>query len=229
LEFKIPQSYKAAIAEQRKLAQNVYIEDEEILLKIVAGVDVAYSRRGKEAWAIAGIVTMEWETFQPIEFVHAICPVSFPYLTGLLSYRELPVLIKALNKLQSAPDLWMFDGAGIAHPRKIGLASHFGVLTNSVTIGVAKSRLVGEYEEPAIEKGSVSPLYFNSEQVGVVLRSRRAVKPLFISPGHRISIEKAALLVLKACVRYRLPEPTRAAHCYVTEVRRKFVERGVEA
>lgn len=228
MEFKIPPSYKEAIAEQRNIASNVYVNDEDFPLKIVAGTDVAYSKKGKNAWAIAGIVVMEWGSFRPIEHVHAVYPVSFPYLTGLLSYRELPALLEAYKKLKSKPNFWMVDGAGIAHPRKIGLASHFGVITNSVTIGVAKSRLIGEYCEPREEKGSFSSLVFNEERVGVVLRSRTAVKPLFISPGHKISIEKAMRLILEACIRYRLPEPTRAAHNYVTEVRRKFIEKGGE-
>ncbi|WP_024823021.1 MULTISPECIES: deoxyribonuclease V [Aminobacterium] len=226
MKFIVPDSFQHAIAEQRLLAEKVSIRDEPFRLTTVAGVDVAYSRRGKKALAIAGIVCMEWGTFSPISYTWAIYPVSFPYLTGLLSYREVPALFAALERLELSPDLWMIDGAGIAHPRRIGLASHFGVLTNFVTIGVAKSHLVGVYDDPGNEKGSRSPLFYQEEHVGYVLRSRNGVKPLFISPGHRISLEKSVELVLKACIKYRLPEPTRAAHQFVTQIRRKIAEEG---
>jgi deoxyribonuclease V len=136
----------------------------------------------------------------------------FPYVPGYLSFRELPAVLKALEQLKTIPDMFLCDGQGIAHPRRFGIACHLGVLTDIPSIGVAKSRLVGTYQEPGPNKGDQSNLYDDDEQIGVVLRTRNHVKPLFISPGHRISMSSATQWVLNCITRYRLPETTRMAH-----------------
>ena len=148
--------------------------------------------------------------------------VSFPYVPGLLSFREAPPLLKAFEKLSQSPDLAIFDGQGIAHPRGIGLASHLGLFLDVPTIGCAKSRLVGEHEPVGMEKGEMSDLIYKGESVGRVLRSKRDVKPLFVSPGHRISQDRAAEIVLSCCRGYRFPEPIRRAHLKVNELRVKY-------
>ena len=186
---------------------------------IIAGTDVSYTRTGKYSTAVAGIVVMTYGTWEVIEEVYAVKEISFPYIPGLLSFRELPALMNALEKLKILPDIWLVDGAGIAHPRRLGLASHFGVTIDQPTIGVAKSRLTGDHIDLPLEKGSRVPLREKQEVIGTVLRSRTGVRPLYISPGHRVSVEQASDIVLSCCTRYRLPEPTRMAHNFVTRIK----------
>ena len=139
-------------------------------------------------------------------------PTSFPYVPGLLSFREIPAVLAALERLIDLPDLILVDGQGYAHPRRFGIASHLGVLTDLPTIGVGKTRLLGYYDEPPEERGSWTPLRDKGEVIGAVLRTRERVKPLFISAGHRISLETAVAYVMRCTRRYRLPETTRRAH-----------------
>src|SRR5262249_46364583 len=141
-------------------------------------------------------------------------PVDFPYIPGLLAYREIPAILAALSKLKTIPDLLMVDGHGIAHPRRMGIAAHLGVILDMPTIGVAKSRLTGSFQEPGPTKGDRSALMAGKECIGTVLRSRDNVHPLFISPGHRVSMDTALALTLRCLTRYRLPEPTRMADKY---------------
>jgi deoxyribonuclease V len=147
----------------------------------------------------------------PLKTIIATDETPFPYIPGLLSFREAPVILKALGQLPQPPDLIFIDGQGIAHPRRLGIASHIGVLTGLPTIGVAKSVLCGQYKDPGFKKGQMEPLVHKGEKIGTALRSRDNVKPLFISPGHKISHESAAKLVLRCLTKYRLPEPTRIA------------------
>jgi len=146
-----------------------------------------------------------------VESTIALDPVRFPYIPGLLSFREIPVVLKALGQIQHQPDLLLCDGQGIAHPRRLGIAAHLGLLTDIPSIGVGKSRLFGQYAEPDTEKGAHTPLLANDERIGTVLRSRTGVKPLFLSPGHRVSQTDTINWVQRCLTRYRLPEPIRAA------------------
>jgi deoxyribonuclease V len=153
-------------------------------------------------------------TFPDLELVeHAIArqPTDFPYVPGLLSFREIPTVLEALAQLATSPDLILCDGQGIAHPRRFGIACHLGWWLDRPTIGVAKSRLIGEHEEPGPEKGSWTPLRHRDEVIGAVLRTRTNVKPVFVSPGHRVSLETAIHYTLACTPRYRLPETTRHA------------------
>jgi len=138
-------------------------------------------------------------------------PISFPYVPGLLSFREAPAILEILSRLSEKPDLLLVDGAGLAHPRRFGLACHLGVLSDLPAIGVAKARLVGTYQEPGIARGAWSTLVGGGEVIGAVLRTQRAVRPVFVSIGHRISLKTAIDLVLRSAVQARLPEPIRAA------------------
>lgn len=192
--------------------------------KYIGGIDVSYSIAGRDTMSFAGLVVMEYGTWHIVEKVSAKKEISFPYIPGLLSFRELPVIMDAWQKLSLLPDIWLVDGAGVAHPRRMGLAAHFGILSGEPTIGVAKSRLIGTHVDVPIEKGCRVSLEEHGEIVGAVLRSRRNVRPLYISPGNHVSIEQAPEIVLACCTKYRLPEPTRAAHNYVTESRRDFLQ-----
>jgi deoxyribonuclease V len=177
-------------------------------VRLVAGVDVSV----KENRSNAAVVVMTYPGFQPVETVLAQRPTPFPYISGLLSFREGPVLEEAFEKLRTVPDVFLFDGMGIAHPRRIGIACHMGLWLGRPTIGCGKTLLCGRYENLGEEKGSAAPLVDKGETIGVALRTRTAKNPMFISPGHLADIASAAELVLRCSPKYRLPEPIRLAH-----------------
>jgi len=183
----------------------------------IAGADISYSRHSDLFFA--AVMLFSYPALEILEEASWMERVRFPYVPGLLSFREAPPLLKAFEQLSQAPDMAIFDGQGIAHPRGIGLASHMGLFLGVPTIGCAKSRLVGEHEPVGPEKGETSDLLFRGEPVGKVLRSRRNVKPLFVSPGHLIGRDRAAEVVLSCCRGYRFPEPIRRAHLRVNELR----------
>lgn len=204
-----PSSPAEAIVIQNDLRQRVRLENDFDVIRTIAGVDVGYDP--KTNTSRAAIAVLDRETLEPLATAMACLPTTFPYVPGLLSFRELPVLLEALSSLPFVPDLLMVDGQGIAHPRRIGIAAHLGVLTDLPAIGVAKSLLTGKYEEPGSKRGSVSPLTDRDEIIGTVLRSRDGVLPLFISPGHKIDHLTAVRFTLECLTKYRLPEPTRLA------------------
>ena len=175
---------------------------------LVAGADLAYRADGSRAWA--AVVLWSPRDGAIVETATASGRPGFPYVPGYLSFREGPLLLRAFRRLRRTPDLVLFDGQGIAHPRGLGLASHLGVLLNLPSVGCAKSRLVGEHREPGFRRGDWAPLTLEGRCVGAVLRTRDGVAPLWISPGHRIGIRRAAARVL-ACCRTRVPEPIRLA------------------
>ena len=199
-----------AIALQQELRREV-VSDRPIELdavKLVAGVDVSVKNEQSQA----AIVVMTYPDFQPVETVLARRPTPFPYVPGLLSFREGPVLEEAFAKLERTPDAFLFDGQGIAHPRRIGIASHMGLWLQRPTIGCGKTLLCGRYRDLGEEKGSAAPLIDRKETIGVALRTRTAKNPMFISPGHLADIPTAVELVLRCSPKYRLPEPIRLAH-----------------
>jgi deoxyribonuclease V len=197
-----------AIALQKQLAAQVVRTASLGPVKRVAGIDASY----KEGLAQAAVVILSYPELELIEYAVARRPVSFPYVPGLLSFREAPAVLDALEKLLAPPDLLIFDGQGIAHPRRLGIASHLGLLVDLPAIGCAKSRLTGRYTEPGPERGDFSPLIDRGETVGVALRTRPKTKPLFVSIGHRVDLSTSIDYVLNCCRRYRLPETTRWAH-----------------
>lgn len=208
-----------ALALQDELRQRVSGQPPTTPIQTVAGADVAFSRQ--EAIAFAAVVLFDFPSLERLETVYAHSPLNFPYVPGLLSFREGEVLLKAFARLSRAADVVLFDGQGIAHPRRLGIASHLGILLDVPTIGCAKSRLIGTYEEPPRHKGTWTPLRDGEETVGVVLRTRTNVKPMFISPGHRMNIERARDIVMTCAVKYRLPEPTRQADYLVGQYKKK--------
>ena len=203
-----------AIAVQVELAPQVVLSGAPGNVRLVAAADVAYVERAP-AWAAstarAAVVVMSYPGLDVVEHHVVQAPVSFPYVPGLLSFREIPALAAALVQVKSSPDLLLVDGQGYAHPRRLGLASHLGLLAGLPTIGCAKSRLCGEAEEPSPERGAWSALVDGGETIGRVLRTRNGVKPLYVSVGHVIGLEAAAEWVLRLATRYRLPEPARLA------------------
>jgi deoxyribonuclease V len=203
-------SPKEAIKIQHALQDHVKLEDDYCEIKTIAGVDVGFEENNTVTRA--AIAMLDFETLELVESAIARRPTTFPYVPGLLSFREIPAVLQAMLELKSVPDLLLCDGQGIAHPRRFGIAAHLGLLVDIPAIGVAKSRLTGTHDDVPLEKGSFVPLMDKEEQIGVVLRTRTNVKPLYISPGHRVSIETAHKLVMKCVTRYRLPETTRYAH-----------------
>ena len=154
-----------------------------------------------------------------VEVAHAVRRVSFPYIPGLLSFREAPALLAAFEAIKAQPDVIIFDGQGTAHPRRFGLASHMGLLLDTPSVGCAKTRLVGEHERVPERKDSWVKLRHEGQTVGAVVRTRRGVKPVYVSPGHRMGFPGAVRLVLESCRGYRLPEPVRRAHTLVNRIR----------
>jgi deoxyribonuclease V len=191
------------------LAKQVSLIDDFPPLRTIAGVDVGFEEGGAVTRAAA--VLLDAETLQPIAEHLVRVPTSMPYIPGLLSFRELPAVLQALSGLPHAPNLVFCDGQGIAHPRRLGIAAHLGVVSGLPTIGVAKKILVGTHEELGTSRGDQVDLVYQGEVLGTVLRSKDGVRPLIVSPGHRVSLASAPLLVMACVTRYRLPEPTRLA------------------
>lgn len=208
VEFDVTTSRAREI--QMDLSSRVVREGKIVSPRLVAGVDISVNR-----WAKTGtgaIVLLSFPELELVEVRVVTDRLEFPYVPGLLTFREAPLIMAAWEKLQLRPDVIIVDGQGIAHPRRIGLASHLGLLLDVPTIGCAKSRLIGEYDEPDTSAGSFSELRDNDDIIGVALRTRDDVKPLFVSIGHRLDLSEAVRLVLACCRGYRLPEPSKLAH-----------------
>ena len=212
-------SQEEAVEIQKRLQSRLDLQSEPERIETVAGIDVSYDQ-GSD-WLFAAIVVMQLPDLHIIETASTTTLVAFPYVPGLLSFRECPAVLQAWEKLRLKPDCLMCDGQGIAHPRRFGIASHLGLWLDLPSIGCAKSLLVGSYQEPGEKRGSITPLMHRQEQVGVVLRTKDRVAPVFVSQGHKISLQQAVELVLTCGRKYRLPEPTRQAHLLVNEVRRQ--------
>ncbi len=203
-------SPREAIAIQQRLRKRVRLEDRFDEVKRVAGVDVGFEQGNTVTRAAVAVLDFPGLELADRSIVRQ--PTRFPYVPGLLSFREAPAVLEALRQLRESPDLLLVDGQGIAHPRRFGTACHLGVLSGIPSIGVAKSRLVGHHEEVPDERGSWVPLEDKGEIIGAVLRSRKGVRPLYVSPGHCVTLATAIEYVMACVTRYRLPETTRWAH-----------------
>ncbi|MEI6315562.1 MAG: deoxyribonuclease V, partial [Syntrophus sp. (in: bacteria)] len=208
-------TYEEAVSIQNTLKKQLILHDGVKIgqLHIIAGADISYGRNSDLFFA--AVVVLSYPDMEPIEEAHAIEKISFPYIPGMLSFREGPVLLKAFENLHQAPDLVMFDGQGIAHPRGVGLAAHLGLFLDIPAIGCAKSRLCGEHREPGPLPGDHEDLLHQGQVIGSALRTKTRVRPVFVSPGHRISLERSREITLECCRGYRLPEPVRQAHLAV--------------
>ncbi|OFV80727.1 MAG: hypothetical protein A3B65_01860, partial [Acidobacteria bacterium RIFCSPHIGHO2_02_FULL_67_57] len=189
-------------------------------LRTVAGADIALSRRGREAMGYAGVIVYSFPDLKEIERQSAERPLTFPYVPGLLVFREGPALLDAFAKLRTEPDLLLFDAHGYSHPRRFGLACHLSVIFDKPGVGVAKSLLIGDYQEPPDRVGAWTPLVDSGETIGAVLRTRAGVQPIYISIGHRVDLEAAVELALACTDGTRIPKPTREADHFVEQLKR---------
>jgi deoxyribonuclease V len=207
----------AAAALQRELAERVITDRPLGSYETIGGADVSFNKYSPTLYA--AVVVLRADTLELIDRAGVVAEATFPYVPGLLSFREAPPVIEAFETLSVRPDVLLCDGQGIAHPRRLGLASHLGLWLEIPTIGCAKSHLFGEHGEPGPGRGDWSPLADGDERIGAVLRTRDRVKPLFVSPGHLCNLEGAIAAVLAATRRYRQPVTTQMAHGYVNEMR----------
>lgn len=206
---ELPPNIRTAVEEQRRLAADVRLEDDFGPLRFIAGIDVGYDLKRELTKAVVAV--LQYPSLELQTSVIAYAPTNFPYISGLLAFREVPAILNALECLPEKPDLLMVDGQGVAHPRRLGIAAHLGVVTRLPAIGVGKSRLCGKHVDIAPEKFSTAALTDKNEWIGTVLRSKEKCNPLYISAGHRIR-QQSALEITLSCFRgYRLPEPTRIA------------------
>jgi deoxyribonuclease V len=211
-------SFPEARALQERLRGRVVETESEGAPRLVAGADVSFDRHSPRLYA--AVVVLDAASLDVVEVAGVQTRARFPYVPGYLSFREIPPLLEAFARLRSRPDLIVCDGQGRAHPRRFGLACHLGVLLDVPTLGCAKSRLIGEYREPAARRGAHTRLRDGGQVIGEVVRTRSGVKPVFVSVGHRITLAGARRSVLRLAPRYRLPEPIRVAHQEVNRLRR---------
>ncbi|GAB4341771.1 MAG: deoxyribonuclease V [Candidatus Abyssubacteria bacterium] len=214
-------TYQEAVSIQNELRRKVRFEPVKRKVRTVAGADVAYDKKTNRIYAV--LVVLSFPSLESLEQSVVEGEASFPYIPGLLSFREAPLVTEAYERLSIAPDLLICDGQGVAHPRGLGLASHLGLLFGIPTIGCAKSRLCGEHRSVGPEVGNYASLKMDGKTVGAVLRTRKGVKPVYVSVGHMIDLRGAMKMTLRCCAGYRIPEPTRRAHLLVTAVRRENV------
>jgi len=210
-----------AKALQFELAGNVRLQPLPDRFEVLGGSDVGYIKSTNQLVAV--MLTFRWPTLELLETSHVVTAASFPYIPGLLSFREVPPLMEAYHLLKRPPDVLLCDAQGIAHPRKLGLACHIGLCLDIPAVGCAKSRLCGTHEPLELRKGNSTPLYLNGEIIGYVLCSRDGVKPVYVSPGHLADFESSISVIHRCLTRYRLPEPLRQAHNTATRIRRELV------
>jgi deoxyribonuclease V len=218
----VPRSVKEAFSIQRALKNKVILEKGFHSQKLIAGADLAIIKEQKKL--VCGIILFSFPELKVVDKVSAVVEEKFPYIPGLLSFREGPAIIEAYGKLEVKPDILILDGQGTAHPRGFGIACHIGVILDIPTIGVAKKKLYGTFEEPGLLAGKSSALVSkNGETIGAVLRTKKNTKPVFVSPGHKIDLPAALEVVIECSRGYRVPEPTRQADKYVAELKKEFL------
>jgi deoxyribonuclease V len=203
---------------QRELAEHVRLQALPCAFRVLGAADISYVAATNQLVAV--MVTFQWPDLTLIESSHVVAPITFPYIPGLLSFREIPSLLEAHRKLQRPPEVLLCDGQGIAHPRRFGLASHLGLCLDIPTVGCAKKLLCGKHDELERHRGCATPLRHRDEAVGWVFRSRDGVKPIYISPGHLSDLESSKVLIQCCLSRFRIPEPLRQAHNLATQLRK---------
>jgi deoxyribonuclease V len=212
-------TYQEAVSIQNELRRKVRFGPLKRKVHTVAGADVAYDKKTNRI--LAAFVVLSFPSLELLDRSVVEGQASFPYIPGLLSFREAPIVAQAYERLSKAPDLLICDGQGVAHPREFGLASHLGLLFGIPTIGCAKSRLCGEHRPVGPRVGNYASLKMDSKTIGAVLRTRERVKPVYVSVGHMVDLRGAIRMTLRCCAGYRIPEPTRRAHLLVTAARRE--------
>jgi deoxyribonuclease V len=207
---------------QRELAAKVDVRPPLKQCHLIAGADISYNKFSPTMYA--AVVVLRMDDLSIVEVRGAVSETSFPYQPGYLTFREAPALLEAFRRVESEPDAVMFDGQGIAHPRRMGLAAHVGLWLQKPSVGCAKSRLIGRSGDLPREAGSSVPLTHHGEEIGRVVRTKNGVQPVYVSPGHLIDMDSSVDLVLRSCRGYRIPEPTRQAHLHVNALRRGEAE-----
>ena len=214
-------SPEQAVAIQKELRQQLNLSPLQKEITTIGGADISFNKYSTTVYA--GIVVLQFPSLQVVETKAVIDITEFPYIPGLLAFREVPALSKAWDALTTKPDVLVLDGHGIAHPRRMGIATHFGLVMQTPTIGCAKSVLTGKYTEPPIEAGTYTDLIQKDEVIAKVLRTKRNTKPVFVSPGNLITMQQSLDIIMQCVRKYRIPEPTRFAHNFVNEERRKYM------
>jgi len=210
-----------AVAIQKELRQQLNLSPLQKEITTIGGADISFNKYSTTVYA--GIVVLQFPSLQVVETKAVVDITEFPYIPGLLAFREVPALSKAWDALNIKPDVLVLDGHGIAHPRRMGIATHFGLVMQTPTIGCAKSVLTGKFTEPPIEAGTYTDLIQKNEVIAKVLRTKRNTKPVFVSPGNLISMQQSLDIIMQCVRKYRIPEPTRFAHNFVNEERRKYM------
>lgn len=213
-----------AVALQKELRQQISLQPLTEPIRFIGGADISFNKF--EETVYAGIVVLKYPELTLVEKSSVVSSTRFPYVPGLLAFREIPAVLKVWEQLKIRPDVMMLDGQGIAHKRRMGIAAHFGLITDVPALGCAKSRLTGTYTEPGNTVFAESSLLDGAEQIGVVLRTKKNCKPVFVSPGNKINMSQSVAIVKSCITKYRIPEPTRLAHLLVNEVRTGY--RGFE-
>lgn len=209
---------------QQKLRTQISLDDLDIQSELIGGADISFDR-GSDLMH-AAIIVLQFPSLEPVARVLVSDETTFPYIPGLLAFREMPVLLKAWNRLRLKPGVLILDGHGIAHPRRMGIATHFGIEIDHPTIGCAKNILTGTHAELGREKGEFAKLKDGQDTVGMALRSRTNVNPIYVSPGHKLSFKDAYSIVMQTLTRYKLPRTTRLAHQWANKLRRGEAEKG---
>jgi deoxyribonuclease V len=209
---------------QQNLRTKVKLNPLTTPISTIAGADISLSLYSETVYA--GMVVLSYPEMQPIAYSLVKSSTIFPYVPGYLAFREIPALLQVYEQIPVKPDVIMFDGNGILHARRMGIATHFGIITDTVTLGCAKKKLAGKYEEPGDSKGEFSPVNDRGDTIGFALRTKNNVKPVFVSPGNGMSLENSLDLIMQCVNRHRLPEPTRRAHEYVNRFRLGELKEG---
>lgn len=215
-------SPQEAIAIQNELRGDITLEPLSHPVGLIGGADISFNKFSEIVYA--GIVLLQFPELRVVHTESVVSRTRFPYIPGLLAFREVPALYEVWEKLPQKPDVLVLDGHGIAHPRRMGIAAHFGVVARSPTIGCAKSVLVGKYEEPEDRPGATQPLVYQQEEIGTVLRTKKKCLPVYVSPGYGITMSESVDLIIKCTRNYRIPEPTRLAHLLVNQTRQEHMD-----
>lgn len=227
ISFPKDSTLSEAIQIQKELRRNVNTEKFKGKIKFIAGADVSFNKFEEDVYA--GIIVLSYPELKIVDYSVIKSVAKFPYIPGLLSFREIPALLLDYQKLKTKPDLVMVDGQGICHPRRLGIATHFGLVVDLPTIGAAKSLLTGTFEPPEPKRGNFSYIYDRSsrtEKIGAAVITKNNVKPMIVSPGNKINLEQSIDLILKCALKHRMPEPTRQAHLLVNKFRRGEIKEG---
>jgi|SRR5882757_1889482 len=218
--ISIPQATQV----QNELRTEVDIGERELHISTIGGADISLNLYSSTIYA--GIIILSFPRSLPVAYSLVKAETHFPYVPGFLAFREVPALVKVWEQLQTKPDVLVVDGHGIAHPRRMGIAAHFGTLTGQPSIGCAKNILFGKYEEPSLLYGAYSPIYDKQEQIGYAFRSKAKTAPVFISPGNLIGMQNSLQVIQQCTGKYRIPEPTRLAHELVNKFRKGELKEG---